>query len=127
MSDSATDIADYLDQLALGTIGADLFAHNEPPMPNDCVTVYNTGGFAGDYEIDFFRPTIQIRTRNVDPRAGFNRLTEIALSLSFPISFEVNGTRYIGVSPVGDMEPIGQDDRNRFITVQNFQIMREDA
>lgn len=125
MTSAARDIADYLAANGVGTIGTDVNAHREPPTPNDTVTVYATGGLPGDLDNDFFRPTIQIRVRCVNPEQGMERLESIVNILGFPVSFEQGDWRYIGVGTTTEPEPIGFDDKQRALIVQNFQIMRE--
>jgi hypothetical protein len=123
MSSPAADIRDYL----TGEVGGTIFANHEPDLPANCVTIYNTGGLPGDVDNDFYRPTIQIRVRCLEPEAGFALMEQLMLALALPVSFTENGWRYIGAGSTTEPEAIGRDDKQRFLIVQNFQIMREHA
>ena len=64
MNSSAEDLKDYLDgisSLAL-TFKTNLFVARMPDTPDQCVVLYDSGGFA-PYSNDYQRPTVQIRTR----------------------------------------------------------------
>jgi hypothetical protein len=118
---AAADIRDYL----TAELGGTIHANHEPDSPPNSVTIYNTGGLAGDVDNDFYRPTIQVRVRHLNPEAGYALLEQIMLTLALPVSFEQGDWRYVGVGSTTDAEAIGRDDKQRYLIVQNFQIMRE--
>ena len=86
MNASSVDIMrmleDYSDS-ALGlSFGIDLFIGREPTKPDNCVTIFDTPGGPPQLTLDednddYYYPSIQIRVRNRDYRAGWALIENI--------------------------------------------------
>lgn len=122
---AAYDIAQHLASLGHGTLGTTLFVGTEPPLPNDCMTVYDTGGSISESMFQMYEQTIQIRSRSVLYLNGYDILSEARDALILPTSFEFGGWHYTGIWLVSDIAKIGRDERNREILTANFRLMRE--
>jgi hypothetical protein len=130
-SEDVKDILDGESELGL-TYGTDLFISEMPSIPDACVCVYDSGGYAPDGCLDgaqFERPTIQIQVRGA--RGGYLIAHELAQSIRDALhglaDYEINGARYLGMWLEGDVNYIGQDDNNRPILSLNFRLERTDA
>ena len=62
------DLAEYLEDQAVGTVGTDIFKGFMPPTPNSCVTIYDAGGNyipqGPDVPWSEFRAEIRVRAAN---------------------------------------------------------------
>ena len=125
------DIKDMLVESGVGAFGATsgwaIYVGEEPPSPDTCITIYDTGGFDPNpkFLLDF--PTIQIRIRGnengfVD---AYNKAQQIKDSLLGRAVEVRNATRYDGIWMTSDITYIGTDDRNRPVFVTNWRIARE--
>lgn len=129
MNPSSADIKDIIEaESALGLIlGTNLFIGQEPSTPNDTVTIFDTPGFPPDsfYEntIRYFRPSIQIRVRNVSYLDGWEIIDDIKLLLHDRAQETWNGTLYSAIKC--SIEPALLDwdtnHRARFVTTFNIQ------
>ena len=68
----AKQVADYLEDNSIGTVGTDIFVGWMGATPNDLVAIFDTGGISDDYK-DTPRRTIQITTRDSDYETGYNK------------------------------------------------------
>lgn len=128
MNSPAADVMQYLSDNTVGTIGGtsgwSLNTSKEPATPDNCVTLYDTGGFGADYDVNLYQPTIQIRIRGVGYQAVYEKANEIEALLIAPTSFTKN-SRYVGAWNPGGFESLGYDDNDRAILVMNINLMRE--
>jgi len=127
MNPPSEDIKDIITQSGgAGTFGANVFIRNEPSRPDDCVTIYDTGGFPADLATDLYLPTVQIRVRG---RVGGYKTAwekaKLIKDILHGIHNEVwNATRYLLISAMGDILNIGKDDRGRPVFTLNLSTMR---
>lgn len=120
------DIGDYLasiSSLALA-IKTDLFIAEMPDSPDQCVTVYDSGGF-DPLIATYGRPTVQVRVRGTKNgyRAAYDLLKKISDELDFLVT-TINTTRYLGVWAMGDILSLGKDKLQRPLLTRNFRIHR---
>lgn len=125
MSSPAADLAGYLESQGLGAIADDIFISREPAGVNECITVYDTGGFPPDPDCGIERPTAQLNVRAEDYATAYQKLELAKNTLITPKGFDFNGYRYVGVWGDGDIGSLGYDDNDRSILVFNVNIMRE--
>ena len=123
-SDDIKDILEGLSSLAL-TFATDLFVAKRPPLPDQCVTVYDSGGYdpqANDYE----RPTVQVIVRGL--KGGYRTAYALAKSIKDELheyaNQTVNSTRYIAIYTQGDILSLGEDENGRPLLSVNFRIHR---
>lgn len=124
MNSAAYDIKERIVDLLLVATSV-CFKNEEPAAPNDVVTIYDTGGGDPFSEIELYDTTIQIRVRNVSYESAYALHDTIRRALIAPTSFEINGTKYIGVWNVGDIISLGKDQNNRSILTTNYRIERQ--
>jgi hypothetical protein len=127
MNSPAYDIANMIDAspIGLGELAVDLFVSREPTTPNNCISIFDTGGFEPDAKHDISRPTIQIRVRNSVYLTGYNLATAIKDALHGLYEQEEGLSNYLIILAMGDVTHIGLDDSNRNIFTINFRMIRE--
>ncbi|MFA5655952.1 MAG: minor capsid protein [Dysgonamonadaceae bacterium] len=130
MNPTSIDIKDMLEaDSALGLeFGDNLFIGREPDMPNNTVTIYDTGGYNPDlnlnrYEI-YERPSIQIRVRNTSYEIGWSVINSIKDSLHARAHETWNGTYYSVIYCFTEIAFLDWDKNNRVRFVVNFNIQR---
>lgn len=121
MNSPARDIANFLVFEAVETI---CFVNEEPASPNDCVTIYDTGGADPMVVDDIYSPTIQIRVRNLDSQSAYAKQYQIRDILVAEKNRIINSTDYIAMWLQGDIISIGRDENNRYILTSNYRLMR---
>lgn len=126
MNCPARDIVTILEgsEAGIGTFEQTLFISREPTSPDNCITVYDTGGFDPEVGYDYQRPTVQVRCRNKSYEAGWTLLDEVKSILHGLNNEVVGGARYIGIWTMSDITCIGYDTNNRALFTINFRIHR---
>ena len=128
----AFDLATKLQTLGFGTIAAEsgvsIAVSTEPDAPDECITVYDTGGAGPDtHEMDLLRPTIQVRVRARTYAAGYARMRAIQIALIAILSETLDTYKFIMVQPISDILAIGRDENDRFHLTSNYQLLLEVA
>ncbi len=129
MNNVCEDIKDILiadSNLAL-TFATDLFIGEEPPDPDDCVTIFDYPGAPPELTLDndsnITRPSFQIRVRNRDYTIGYILASNI-MNLLHGLHNEVwNGTLYMAIFCQNEPALLDYQNGNaRFI--MNFNLLR---
>jgi len=122
MSSPAYAVAEYLDDVTSLVIGTSLFVSNEPPKPDACVTVYDTGGNAPidnmETPVESRQPTIQVRVRNKTYSAAYAQAEDICSKMALLLG--QHGIKQ--ASQVADILPIGNDENARILLTINFEL-----
>lgn len=121
MNSPALDIANFLELEAVETL---VYVNEEPAEPNDCVTVYDTGGADPMVVDDVYSPTIQVRVRNLDSQLAYAKQYQIRDILVAVSNQIINSTDYVAMWLQGDIISIGRDENNRYILTSNYRLMR---
>jgi hypothetical protein len=121
MNSPALDIANFLEAENIETL---CYVNEEPASPNDCVTVYDTGGSDPMVVDDVYSPTIQVRVRNLDSQLAYSKQYEIRDLLVAAKNQIINSTDYVSMWLQGDIISIGRDENNRYILTSNYRLMR---
>lgn len=134
MNSPAVDISDILaatSSLAL-TFATDLFVSEMPDTsdtPDECVCVYDTGGFEPEAGFNYERPTVQVRVRG--PKGDYETAHNLAQSIRDELhglaNHTINGARYIGIWCMSDIMSLGYDKNHRPMLSVNFRIHRTEA
>jgi len=128
MNASSKDIAEYLESSAAGTgftLSTDLFYSNIPDKPNQCVCIYDTGGFDQDPISEVYeKPTIQAMCRANSYDAAYTLAQSVKEALDLLINMEINSTRYVAIWQMSDILDLGKDKNNRDLVSINFRIHR---
>jgi len=131
MNPSSEDIKDMLEaESALAfTFGTDLFIGKEPATPDNCVTLFDTGGMPPQLTLtgqgeDYFYPSIQVRVRNRAYMTGWLLAENIREALHGRAQETWNGTLYTLVHCSSGPAFLDWDDNGRARIVINFLIQR---
>lgn len=122
----AKKIADYLASQGIGTVGSDLFVEFLPDSPDNVVAIYSTGGFNFNYSsvLGYDNPTIQVRVRNTDQLAAYNKIAAVYDKLQGLNTVTLDGSSIINVQALQSAPTtIGRDAKNRAEYTQNYTIM----
>ena len=131
MNAPSEDIKDLLD--ADSTLGlafrTNLFVGEMPVTPDECVCVYDTGGYPPEENFTYQRPTVQIRVRGSKGAylAGHGLIQSVRDSLHARHNETINGCRFIAIWTESDVGFIAFDDNHRPLFSVNMRIHRADA
>ncbi len=109
------EIANYLVNLGMGTMGSSIFLGHLPPSPDNAITVLDTGGVEPDRELPIDNPTFQVIVRNTDYETGYNNLLAIKEALHKKANWQIyeNGKYYYYIFALSNGGHIGRDDNGR--------------
>ena len=131
MKSPAGMVAERLVDLSIGSLGSStgwsINVSREPVLPDQCITVYDTGGGQHDTDqLDISYPTFQVRVRaGVYPDA-FAKAVAIRSALQGS-TFTVEGLSFEDVAVATDIADLGKDDQNRSLLTINFRAMMQPA
>ena len=136
MNPVSVDIKDMLVGAMLGTFGEDIFISREPAEPENCVTIYDTGGDNQDPKFALDEAYFQVRSRNLDYATGYQKLEAIKLELEGKPETLIrdpdnpdNNTNllvtYLGIWAYTNIAFVQYDQNDRVIFVLNFRTIRE--
>lgn len=126
MTSPARDIADHLALEGFGTLGGSIFVSEEPTGPNECITIYDTGGAIPlSVDIRLYEPTIQVRVRSISYAAGYALQEEIRESIVQPLTLIINDSHYSGLFQQSDIISLGRDQNSRYILTANYRLQRQ--
>lgn len=127
-SEDLRDILAGTSSLAL-TFATNLFVSEMPSAPDNCVCVYDTGGFEPDSNFTYERPTVQIMVRGAKGAyfSAHEQAQEIRDVLTATINHTINGARYIAIWCQSDVLSLGFDNNHRPMLSVNFRMHRTTA
>jgi hypothetical protein len=133
MNPVCEDIKDILEAesgLAL-ELATNLFIGREPPTPDLCVTLYDTGGRGPSLSFEateqYHYHTFQARVRSRTYSDGMNLAHDLMGSLHGRGHEEWNNTTYQLIRAYTAPALIGRDELDRLIIVVNFETQRREA
>jgi hypothetical protein len=112
------------------TYATNLFIGTEPSIPKDCVTVFDTPGFApylGLTSIGYEYPSVQIRVRSTKYTTGWNLIEQIKNALHGKKQETWNGSLYTVIYCSGSPALLDKDDNGNFRFVCTFNLQRRTA
>lgn len=131
MNPPSEDIKDILEgesALAL-TFTEDLFIGQMPETPDNCVCIYDTGGYPGESDYVYQRPTLQVKVRG--DRGAYKLAHQLCQNIRDVLhalhNVTLNGARYIGIWQESDVMSLGPDELHRPMFTINFRIHRTDV
>lgn len=129
MKSPSKDIALILVDEGVGTIGTDIYVSEQPKLPDECVSLFDTGGFPPVPNYRYDLPTIQIIVRGIRGQylTAYNTADNIKAILNGKYGITKNSTRYVGIWAMGDIMSLGKDDNGRPLLSVNFRIHRCEA
>jgi hypothetical protein len=130
MGPLVTDIATILNGDGLGTLGTDIFASKEPDQPDNCITIYNTGGLPDDC-LDLTSKdeicTFQVRVRNNSYLSAYAVMDLIRASIEkskYNVIADSGGSTYYSIWSTSLPIDLQRDTTNRSIVTQNYACLR---
>jgi hypothetical protein len=130
MGPLVTDIATILNGDGVGTLGTDIFASKEPDSPDNCITIYNTGGLPDEclsVTSDDEMCTFQVRVRNNSYVNGYVVMDAIRDSIEkskYNIITDSAGSTYYSIWSTSLPLDLQRDTTNRSIVTQNYACIR---
>lgn len=132
MGSPAGDIASYLESSAVnvGSIGAasgwSINVSKFPDSPDSVIGIFDTSGEDPTSNIDYRRPTIQVRVRGGREAylAGYLKAEAIFNALDGLHGEIIGSYRYIGIWAMGDILFLSYDEKERPMFSMNFRIHR---
>jgi len=123
MSIIIDDIADYLEDQSVGTVGTNIFVGQQPDSPANCVTIIDTGGLRPDIDLPTKKPTFQVLVRNTDYATGAAKLTSVrnALHNRYNETLVENGNYFYSINAITEGGHIGKDDIGHDEFSMNFE------
>lgn len=117
------DVAQYLEDQAVGVQGNNIFLTYLPDDVDDCTVVRDTGGLAPDPYTPQREPTFQIYIKAPDYVTGRNRLDSIRNLLHQKANVQLvnDGTYFYYILATSDGGSLGRDEANRELFSINFK------
>ena len=125
-SEDIKDILEATSSLGL-TFATDLFISEIPTDPDQCVCIYDTGGYDPEVNCTYEKPTIQVRVRGGDYLVAHGLAQDIRDVLNGEYNCTINGARYIGIWAEGDILFVEYDNNHRPLLTVNFRLHRTNA
>lgn len=97
----------------------------EPKSPDDAITLYDTGGAPYFADAYLSTPTIQVRVRTRDYRAGYEKHEDILAILSAIQNQQIGDSYVLGIWLTSDIMSIGREDNDRFLFTANYRLERQ--
>lgn len=110
MSYIVNDIADYLEDQGLGTVGTTIFVGYEPDSPANCICIFDTGGVTPSIDLPTKRPTFQILIRSANYTTGKANLDSIRSLLHNKYNETIGDNYYFSINANAEGGHIGRDD-----------------
>jgi len=131
MNPASVDIKDKIIEVtpSLGlTFATNLFIGKEPSEPDNCVTIFDTPGYpplaSFDGLLQYDKPSVQIRVRNLSYLVGWTLIDHIKRVLHNRSFTMLNGTIYTNVLCSQEPALLDWDANNRARFVATFDVQR---
>lgn len=105
--------------------GTNLFVGREPITPDDCTTIYDTGGGEQSDRLALDDATFQIRMRSKSYETAYTKLNAIKLVLQSLSAVVVDQDLLVGVWANSNIAFIETDEQDRSVFVWNGRMVIE--
>jgi predicted sugar kinase len=126
------EIADFLEDAGVGTVGTTIFKGQMPGTPDACVAVIETPGREpvhtfGSAGIAIEYPRVQIRCRGAasDYATPAAQAQTAYVALAAVANESIDGTLYHSIDPLQSPFLIEKDAKNRIVIGFNAQLTKE--
>ena len=122
------DIAEYLEDQSVGTVGTNIFVGQMPDAPDECIAVMIYGGTAPDEVTeDMESPGLQvlIRCAKDDFADGLTLAYSVFNALHGVTDTTIESTYYYRISANQSPAQMGVDGNDRPLFVINFTVLKE--
>lgn len=109
----------------LTPINSNIYYNDLPDTPDNCLSLFYSGGQPSVHNLTTQKPTIekptfQVRIRNTSCASAETQAELIKDTLNGKVSTTINGTLYEAIWLQGDIFNLGRDDRERTNLTVNF-------
>lgn len=130
MANYLDNLADYLEDESVGTVGTDIFVGVLPDSPDNCVALLGLSGMptnADIKELEF--PRFQALIRNTNYSTGADKMAAVRSALHVLIGEQLANYRVLRCHAWQEGGSIGQDDKGRYEFSINFEaeVMAQNA
>ena len=129
MASYSVGLKDILETAGVGTFMTDLFIGKMPADPDANVTIQLAGGMNANPKWLLDRPSFQVMIRGNKSEYIAAEAKALAIKnalLGLP-SQDVNGDRWVQINMIGDIVPLGFDEKNRPKFSTNWGLIIEPA
>ena len=129
MTSSADDIAEYLEDQSIGTVGTNVFVGKMPPTPDLAMALFNYAGQPPDKVADDYETQgLQIKIRGATLTAGWDAAWVKANAIFEALHGLTNATietkAYHYIFATGSPAQMGFDELERPLFVINFMVIK---
>lgn len=125
MNSLSIDIISILKTQNPDEFSDNIFVGKEPILPNDCITIYDTGGVEQNPKLALDDATLQIRSRNIDYAKGFSKLSKVKLAIEGLGKTVLDNSVILGVWCNSNIAFMKYDVNDRAIFTINVRVIRE--
>lgn len=120
------DIALYLQQKGIGTIGTDIFKGQLPATPDNAIALFEYAGEPQDLtDANLEYPGLQVLVRNKSYASGRQKIEQLKNDLHGITETTINNVRYLLIQAKQSPFFLERDENGRAIFVVNFRIIKE--
>lgn len=128
----ADDVATYLEENSLGTVGTDIFVNNAPEQKSDFFLITDTGGSKPEQNYPIDHPSVQIARygRAADHNKTYQKILDAYYLLNRKQNIDIGQSDAMFVQAVAKPQCIGLDpDKKRWLFTFNaiFKIRGSDS
>lgn len=122
MNHVAKEIAEYLEDSSIGTVGTDIFVDMLPDLANDVIMIYSTGGQVPDIDLPIGSPNFEVLVRSNSAETAYAKITSIVnlLHQKYNITLVTGGNYYYSILLLGEINALGRDEKGRIEYSVNF-------
>lgn len=106
------DLARFLQDNGVGTVGTDIFKSWLPDSPVNCVVLYETGGPTPDVDIPTKSPTFQVFVRNQNYVNGKAKLDACRTALQRQLNRNIGTHFYYSIIAISEGGHLGRNPDN---------------
>jgi hypothetical protein len=119
----AQEVAEYLEENDIATLGTDLFIDTVPDVDDDIVVVYNTGGETPDIYVPIENPTFEVLVRSMSADSAYSKAKSIKelLHLKYNVELVDDNTYFYYIQMTGSINLLGRDEKGRIEYSLNFR------
>ena len=130
MTSCADDIAEYLEDQTLGTVGTNIFAGKMPPTPDLAISLFNYAGQPPDVVADDYETQgLQIKVRGATLLAGWDaalvKINSIYKALHGLTNATIESKSYHYIYATGSPMQMGFDELERPLFAVNFMVIKQ--
>lgn len=104
----------------------DIYYSEDPDLPRQHLTVFDSGGFPLDLSMYYERPTVQIKITALSYDQAYSIAEQVKIVLCGIQNREESDetARYIAIWPMGDVLSLGKNDKGLHMITANYRIHR---